>query len=251
MRAKANLPTLTEVPAQSATASSLAPHFFASSFGQGDPLDADEAALAMLAGWDVNIETVSSGFGSTWLSGTRDLSIFMEFLLDSPYQRHALTDPRATHIAVGPVEDASSLAAIFATYVPLKSFDRKEAEIAIITRLNTMRVERKLPLAQWTLWPEDEGAVIARNLASRRWNARDASQHALEATAVVAKGQVVGYVQLVDDLDHFQFPPEVLMRPNINVFLAVGTYRGESWAQTRYVVCFVLARQGDIETASR
>lgn len=251
MRAKANLPQLVDVPTQSATATSLAPHYFAASFGQGDPLDADEVALAMLAGWDVSIDTVSSGFGSTWLSGTRDLSIFMEFLLDSPFQRRALTDPRATHIAVGPVEDAGSLAAIFATYVPLKSFDRKDAEIAIITRLNTMRLERSLPLAQWTLWPEDEGAVIARNLASRRWNARDASQHALEATALVAKGQVIGYVQLVDDLDHFQFPPEVLMRPNINVFLAVGTYRGEGWAQTRYVVCFVLARQGDIETASR
>lgn len=251
MRTRANLPVLTEVPAQSATATALAPHYFAASFGQGDPLEADEVALAMLAGWDVSVETVSSEFGNTWLSGTRDLSLFMEFLLDSPFQRHALTDPRATHIAVGAYEEPGSLAAIFATYVPLKSFDRKDSEIAIITRLNTMRQQRGLPLAQWTLWPEDEGAVIARNLAARRWGPSDASRHALNATAEVAKGQVIGYVQLVDDLDHFQFPPEVLLRPNINVFLAVGTYRGETWAQTRYVVCFVLAKQGDIETASR
>jgi hypothetical protein len=251
MRARASLPLLTEVATQSKTATALAPHYFAASFGQGDPLDADEVALAMLAGWEVNLDTVSSGFGNAWVSGTRDLSLFMEYVLDSPFQRHALTDPRATHIAVGPYEEAGSLAAIFATYVPLKAFDRKESEIAIITRLNTMRRDRGLPLAQWTLWPSDEGEVIARKLASRAWDASDASHHALEATAEVAKGRVVGYVQLVDDLDHFQFPPEVLMRPDINVFLAVGTYRAPTWAQTRYVVCFVLAKQGDIETARR
>jgi hypothetical protein len=58
-------------------------------------------------------------------------------------------------------------------------------------------------------------------------------------------------VQLVDDLEHFQFPPEVLQRPDINVFLTVAVYKAERWPQARYVVCFVLARAGDIETASR
>lgn len=58
-------------------------------------------------------------------------------------------------------------------------------------------------------------------------------------------------MQLVDDLENFQFPPEVLSRTDINVFLAVGVYKGEDWAQTRYVVCFVIARAKDIETAAR
>ena len=153
---------------------------------------------------------------------------------------------------MGPVNDAaSSLAAVFATYVPLGIFDRKASEAAVITRLNALRLERHLGQAQWTLWPEDEGEVVARKLASKQWTPDDALQHVLGSTAEVAQGQVTGYVQLVDDLDHFQFPPEVLSRPDIRVFLAVGVYRGESWAQSRYVVCFVIARAADIETASR
>ncbi len=253
LRTRSGLGGLTEARGQSATASGLAPHYFAAQFGETDKLDADLVALGMMAGWDVEADIVSSGFGSEWLSGTRDLDAFLEFCLDSPFQRKSLTDARATHIAIGSLEldDASTLAAIFATYVPLGVFDRKEAEVAIITRMNQLRLDRGLPLAQWTLWPEDEGARIERNLKQRRYSPDEALRHALEATAAVSKDRVQGYVQLVDDLAHFQFPPEVLLRPDINVFLAVGTYRAESWAQSRYVVCFVLAKKGDIETAAR
>lgn len=253
LRARAGLGELSEAKAQSVTAAGLAPHYFAAQLGEGDPLDADRIALGMMAGWDVGTDIVSSGFGNEWLSGSRDLDTFLEFCLDSPYQRKALTEARATHMAIGPFEPSSSaaLAAIFATYVPLGTFDRKASEIAIITRLNQLRLDRGLPLAQWTLWPQDEGAHIERNLKSRRYAPEDAIGHALEATAAVSKDRVQGYVQLVDDLDNFQFPPEVLLRPDINVFLAVGTYRAEGWAQTRYVVCFVLAKKGDVETAAR
>ncbi len=252
MRAGAGLSLLTLSKPQSATAALLAPHYFSAAFGEGDALDGDRIALGMMAGWDVGIDIVSSGFGSEWLSGTRDLSVFLEFVLDSPFNRKSITEPKATQLAVGALDGiASSLAAIFATYVPMGKFDRKESEIAIITRLNQLRLDRKLKLAQWTLWPEDEGAVVAVNLSARRWNPNDAAQYALDKTAAVAKGRVTGYVQIVDDLENFQFPPEVLSRPDINVFLAVGVYRGEEWAQSRYVVCFVLATAGDIETASR
>lgn len=252
LRAGSGLSQLKLSEPQSATAGLLAPHYFAASFGEGDALDADRIALGMMAGWDVGQDIVSSGFGSEWLSGTRDLAVYLEFVLDSPYERKAVTEPRATLLAVGSVESsASSLAAIFSTYVPLGKFDRKEAEIAIITRLNQMRLDRKLGLAQWTLWPQDEGAVVEANLGAKRWGPNDAANYALEKTAEVAKGRVTGYVQLVDDLDNFQFPPEVLSRPDINVFLAVGVYRGDEWAQSRYVVCFVIARSNDIETASR
>ena len=252
LRAGAKLSQLTLSQPQSDSAALLAPHYFAAGFGEGDALDADRIALGMMAGWDVGVDIVSSGFGSEWLSGTRDLSVFLEFVLDSPYTRKAVTEPRATLLAVGSVEGAaSSLAAIFSTYVPMGQFDRKESEIAIITRLNQMRLDRKLGLAQWTLWPQDEGALVAANLAGKRWGPDEAAHYALEKTSEVAKGRVTGYVQLVDDLDNFQFPPEVLTRPDINVFLAVGVYRGADWAQSRYVVCFVIARSNDIETASR
>jgi hypothetical protein len=252
LRANANLPLLSLNKAQSATASLLVPHYFAAAFGEEDALEADRVAMGMMAGWDVGLDIVSSGFGSMWLSGTRDLSLFLEFVLDAPFTRKSVTDPKATQLAVGTLDNVnSSLAAIFSTYVPLGTFDRKEAEIAIITRLNQMRLDRKLGLAQWTLWPQDEGAVVETNLVSKRWGPDEASQYVLEKTAEVAKGSVRGYVQLVDDLENFQFPPEVLMRPNVNVFLSVGVYRAESWAHSRYVVCFVLANNSDIETASR
>lgn len=252
LRQRAALPLLSDAKQQTATAMQLAPHYFDARFGEAEALEADRIALGMMAGWDVGGDVVSSGFGNTVVLGSRDLSVFMEFALDDPYQRKALIEPRAKLMAVGSVDDVDgALAAIFATYVPMGVFDRKDAEEAIITRLNTLRQDRKLGLAQWTLWPEDEGAVVEARLKSRAWSPVDAQRHVLEKTAAVAKGQVTGYVQLVDDLDNFQFPPEVLMRSDINVFLAVGTYRGEDWAQSRYVVCFVVARNADIETASR
>lgn len=253
LRRKAGLAPLQEAPAQSTTARALAPHYFAAVLGQGDALDADTVALGMMAGWDVGIDVVSAGFGSEWLSGTRDLGVYLEFCLDDPWQRKLLFEPRATHVAVGDVErdGATALAALFATYVPLGAFDRKESEIAIITRLNRMRRDRGLPLAQWTLWPRDEGARVERELRQRTFTPDAALQHVLEATAEVSRERVQGYVQLVDDLDNFQFPPEVLLRPDINVFLAVGIYRGEDWAHSRYVVCFVVVEKGAVYTAAR
>ncbi|MGV3625087.1 MAG: hypothetical protein ACO1OB_29980 [Archangium sp.] len=252
MRQRAGLPLVSESKTQTATAMQLAPHYFAAQFGEGDPLEADRIAMGMMAGWDVNADVVSSGFGNAMVLGSRDLSVFMDFALDDPFQRKALTEPRAKLMAIGSVDDSDhALAAIFATYVPMGAFERQAAEEAIITRLNTLRQDRKLGLAQWTLWPDDVGGMVEAKLKARAWTPVDAQQFVIEKTAEVAKGQVVGYVQLVDDLDNFQFPPEVLMRSNINVFLAVGTYRAEDWAQSRYVVCFVVAKNGDIETASR
>lgn len=252
MRQRAGLPLVGDTKEQSITAKMLAPHYLAAALGKGDPHDADDIALGMMAGWDVPLDVVSSGFGSQALLGSRDLSVFMDFALDSPFTRKALTEPRAQLIAIGSVDDADhALAAIFATYVPLGLFERKESEAAIITRLNALRQDRKLGLAQWTLWPGDVGGMVEAKLKARVWTPVDAQQYVLEKTAEIAKGEVRGYVQLVDDLNNFQFPPEVLMRSDINVFLAVGTYRGEGWAQTRYVVCFVVAKTGDIETASR
>lgn len=252
IRTSAGLPLLSIAKQQSATARGLAPHYFSAAFGEGDPLDSDRVALGMMAGWDVGVDIVSSGLASQWLSGTRDLSVFVEFILDSPYTRQAIIDPRATQLAVGAVENVvSSLAAIFATYVPIGTFDRKESELALITRLNELRVDRKLKIVQWTTWPIDEGEVMAQNLAAKRWEPREALRYVLGKSAEVSQGQVSGYVQLVDDLKNFQFPPEVLTRPDIKVFLAVGVYRGEEWAQSRYVVCFVIANSKDVQTASR
>lgn len=252
MRQRAGLPLVSDAKQQTATAQQLAPHYFSTQFGEGDPEDADDIALGMMAGWDVGVDVVSSGFGNAMVLGSRDLSVFMDFALDDPYQRKALTEPRAKLMAIGSVDDSdNALAAIFATYVPMGTFTRQDAEVAIITRLNTLRQDRLLGLAQWTLWPEDVGAMVEAKLKARAWTPVDAQRFVLDKTAEIAKGRVVGYVQLVDDLDNFQFPPEVLMRSDINVFLAVGTYRAEDWAQSRYVVCFVVAGSKDIETASR
>ncbi len=252
VRTAAGLPLLSLTASQSATARQLAPHYFSAAFGEGDPLDSDRVALGMMAGWDVGLDIVSAGFASMWLSGTRDLAVYLEFILDSPYTRQSLIDPRATHLAVGAVENVvSSLAAIFATYVPLGHFERKEAEAALVLRLNQMRVDRKLQLARRSIWPTDEGAVVEANLAAKRWNPRDALQHLLNTSAEVTQGRVSGYVQLVDDLQNFQFPPEVLSRPDVDVFVNVSVYRGEDWAHSRYVVCFVIADGKDVQTAAR
>lgn len=252
LRQRTGLPLLSEAKLQTVSAMALAPHYFAAHFGEGEALDADRIALGMMAGWDVGTDIVSSGFGNAWLSGSRDLSVFMDFALDDPFQRKAITEPRATLFAIGSIDNVdNAMGAIFATYVPMGAFDRKDAEEAIITRLNQLRIDRKLGLAQWTLWPEDVSAFVEAKLKARAWDPDEALQHVLDKTVEVAKGRVTGYVQLVDDLDNFQFPPEVLMRSDVNVFLSVGTYRDARWAQSRYVVCFVLASTGDIETASR
>lgn len=249
LRTSAGLGALAEVPKQSAVAAALAPYYFAA----GDAADADRIALGMMAGWDVEMDVVSAGFGSEVLTGTRDVQVLLDFVLASPFGRRSLTEPRATQIAVGPffVDGASVTGAIFATYVPLGTFVRKDAETAVITRLNRLRLDRQLGLAQWTLWPVDESAVVQQNLASRSWGPEHALQYVLRRTADVAKGAVTGSVQLVDDLEHFQFPPEVLQRKNINVFLSVGTYRAADWPHVRYVVCFVVASREDVEVASR
>ncbi|MDP2272631.1 MAG: hypothetical protein Q8K32_17990 [Archangium sp.] len=74
---------------------------------------------------------------------------------------------------------------------------------------------------------------------------------ALNTSAEVTQGRLSGYVQLVDDLQNFQFPPEVLTRPDVDVFVNVSVYRGEDWAHSRYVVCFVIADGRAVQTAAR
>jgi len=252
LRAEAKLPPLVDDPAESATVQALAPRYVSAREGAGEDMS-DRVALSILAGWDVKGEVITSEFANVFVSGTRDLNVIIDSLMRSPFQRRAATAPNATRAALGVLEQSgvAALGILLGTYTFLPPFDRRVAEKAVITRLNQMRLDRGRSLAQWTLWPTDVSGEVAENLRSGAWTPEQAEDVVLNETARVSKGQVIGYAQLVDDLDHFQFPPEVLSRESVNVFLSVGVYRGPDWPQSRYVVCFVLANSSDIEVASR
>ncbi len=250
VREDAGLAPVRLAPAQHATAKRLAPHFFGALLTR-DQGTRERVALGMMAGWDVRGIVQRGSIAWSLLQRSRDLSELLAAGLESPSARAALLDADADQVALGvvmlPKED--TVAALFGTYSVYQptAFEedaaraysvlakRRDAAGADPQRRLTKAEPIVLELAQAI---EDEDMTTSEALA------------ALSRMASAATNRsVIAFVLPTRELEELEVPPDLLLKPAVDVALAVARTRDEGEAWGHLVVLVVMAVDGPVRTA--
>ena len=244
VRAQADLAPLTLEPAQSATASRVAPHFFAAVSGSGDERVADEVALGLLAGWEVEGDIRTAGFAFGAVPETDDLSVLLGTTLEEPMSRGALLDPEVERLAIGSiVGDAGGvpmLAALVTTYALFDPATKHDDAEALFARLAEERhgLELPAPMRLVRLWGD---AMHSADQVGHGQPPRYALDDLLQASSSALRREVRGWYGETSALEEFEFPPELVSSSRLETAIGVSHAKDPDAAWGRYIVLIVSA----------
>jgi len=238
-RAAQKLGPVTLAPAQSATNTELAPHFFQAEV-DGDEEKAELVGLGLIAGWDVEGMIRDGNLFAALLSGG-EAGAWLDYALDTPLGRHTLFMPRARQIAVGvaPRATVGGVGAVVTTYEFWGEEDHKADAMRVLLRVQRARLARGLSkpvpvagldrLAAQTLLVRDGKKDAYEALSDGLRQERDRSGRSLK-----------GWVVATNDLETMPLPPELLAKGELAVGIEVTHYRPEGAAWGYYVVFFLV-----------
>jgi hypothetical protein len=244
VRREAGLEPLELDPGQSATAAELAPHYFASIYGQGEDLVADVIVLGLLAGWTVDGIVQAGHFASAWSLRTRDLADLLATALEHPGGRETLLADDVERIAIGPMLSTEagreSVAAVFTTYSLFSEKSHDAIARRVYEKLEAERERRGVGPPERLA---DVAGLCQRVASSVQAGAdpTDALDALLEQSLDVLQRPVAGWIAEVSEIESLEFPEEYLRKPSLGVAVAVSHRRpkGEAWG--RFVVMLVIA----------
>jgi len=236
-RAQAGLAPVDLAPKQSAMNAKVAPHFFGAELAHDNAM-ADELALGLLAGWDVDGGTIKNGsFFSGLISATKDPSGWLAYALEMPMGRHALLGPRARKIAIGPAAFDGSITAVVTTYDLLDqgAFDPTRDCARILDRINAERGKLGLaPLASLGVNPNV--ATLASQVHDGKREAGEALESALTFETHRLRRSVRGWALVTSDLDRLPIPPELLLPTARQISIEVTTFKPEGAPWAAYLI---------------
>ncbi len=239
VRSRAGLAALTLDSAQTATATAVAPGFFAAAIGGADNEQTDLIALGVLAGWDVDGMIKKGEFAFGAVPETRDVSVLLSAVLEEPMSRSALLAPDSKKIALGPLliesEGVPVLAMVFCTYEMLEPAGIDAEAEQLFDRLAATRAERGLaePYQLIEVWSETRSAA---NDVGRGEHAQAAlDQLATTSSQRLRSGVSTWYFE-TSDLDSIEFPADSLSSQRLGAAIGVAHRKGPDDAWGRYVV---------------
>ncbi len=246
-RAEAGLaPVVLDAP-QSALVTKLAPHFFAATYGREDELVADVVTLGVMAGWDVQ-GMVRAGHSTalvTPAAATPD--DLVSELLESPPDREALFGPGVHRVAVGLVRDASANAAgaLFGAYELLDTTRHADEGQRLFARIQAARAARSLspPAIVPVLAPEVARAARAYEVPGN--DAEDVLEALSAASVSVVRVGVRTFCLSASSVEDFEFPEDLIARPNLTLALAVGHRKGAESPWASLVAFIVVVEVGN------
>ncbi|WP_437732630.1 hypothetical protein [Sorangium sp. So ce1335] len=242
-RAEAGLRPVTLAARESATATRLAPRFFASAAEDTERPDADLIALGLLAGWEVEGTIRDGNFLATYAPRELDAGRWLAAALEMPTGRATLLAPDIEQVAIGPLvtREPDGLGAVVTSY----RFHHGSDHTTDVNRLLTRVIEarRRMGLAP----PKRLGGmpeVMKQELGLVRTGESDA-RSALDAVLEQASHRfgrnMRGYVVETTSLDALEIPPEILRQRALHLDIGVAHHRPEGAAWAQYVVVIVFA----------
>lgn len=242
VRARAGLDAVTHDPAQSETATRVAPHFFAAMAGAGDERMADQAALGLLAGWDVEGDVRSGGIAFGAVPETDDLAVLLSATLEDPLARSTLLDPEADRLAVGPIVGRAGEVPVLAAVVTSYSvFDKraKQADAdALFARLTEERLRRELP-APYRLVDIWMDVTQSADEVGQGEAPEQVLDDLLQSSVTTLSREVSGWFGEASGLDEFGLPEAMLTAPRVGTAIGVSYTKGPNEAWGHYVVLIV------------
>lgn len=234
IRAAAELSSLQPEPAQSATATALAPHLFSD-----DPSTVDRAGLAAMAGWDLTSRVRDGHLSGVHVYGGT-LHELLGGLLDSPSARSALFAPDVRPAAFGVIRNGDLTSLLLTTWEPYVEVPAAQVQSTVFEALKAERLrrgfqglgevgmERAVQQASEQLQAGEDPSGVLRTL--------------LRTTSKTMQRDFVGWTLLTTDPDHIAWPNELLTSRMTYVAVAAGTPapKGTPWAVTAVlIVAFV------------
>jgi len=242
-RETAGLTKVSLAKAQSATAATVASHYFASAFGAEAPQQADLIALGLLAGWDVGGMIRSANFISN-SAATLDVNRWLSMALEMPIGRNTLFAPDIEQVAFGPAIMASEghSNAVAVGYRFHHDKDHATDEEALFSRVMQSRKRMGMSpptrIANFAPILDQELVKVQQGVASLE----DATNMAMKRCVESTQMGVSGFVVQAGSLDELQIPDKVLRQKTLRMDIGVTHFKapGAAWAQYAVVVLFAM-----------
>lgn len=240
IRDSAGLALLSLAPAQSATATRVAPYYFAAQSGFEPDTVADTIALGLIAGWKVDGLVQRGRFTAGFIAdGTHPAQLIREALM-LPSARRTLLDPEARKIAIGPLVSGKTLAAVISTYALFEEGDHSADEEMLLQRVGAERIRehRAAPTKVVQL------CNYAREAAGRVRTGLDTPRRAMDRVLESVGGSVNrlsrAWVIESESLATVRFPDEILGAQSASLGIAVTHWKplGSPWGH--YVILLVM-----------
>lgn len=247
IRKAAGMPVLVLDEGQSAIATSLAPHYFASMLGEGPPDVAETILLGLRAGWEVEGLVQQGRVTSTAGAGETTVGNLLSTAVERPFGREVLLEPTARRLAIGPLvaQEHGFFGAMLATYSLFEFAPDVDLSERVLAKLVQLRTEAmKAAPALFGLQAVRDS--VQKAVAKGEKTPEEALDYLLRRTSEQTRRAVKGWVFEVNDLNQLQFPPEVITEPELEMTLAVS-YRkpaDEPWG--RYVIVIVIAEKSRV-----
>jgi hypothetical protein len=210
--------------------------------GEQDERVADQVALGLLAGWDVEGDIRSGSFASAAVPETDDLAMLLGSTLEDPVGRFAMLDPASDRLAVGPIRESSEgvpvLGALITSYELFADGTERADADALFARLTQERRNRELP-APYRLVDVWNDAVESAQGVRHGQKPQHALDALLESSVDALSREVMGWYGESSELADFEFPDAVLKAPRVGVAIGVSRYKAADEAWARYVVLLV------------
>ena len=244
VRRSAGLEPLELAAEQSVLATELAPHFFNSYIGAGDPMLADLIIMGLVAGWSIDGVIQSGNFAAARVAGTHDVGRLLSTTLERPSSRRTLLAPDVERIAIGAVlevrDDVPRMAAIFGSYA-LFSAEAHDANARRVYELLEERRGQRGRRAPEILGELTPLAMAAAGQVQAGRDPTDVLGDLVQRGAEVLKRPVRGWMAEARELSAIEFPEEYLSERELAVAVGVS-YRkvpDEPWG--RFIVMIVSA----------
>lgn len=239
IRTKARMGPLRMNALQSAEADALLPHLLDAHW-RGDRQVANEIALGLLAGWQVDREIGSAELFLMNHPG-RSPGAWLDASLDSPAGRSVLLDPLANIAAVGiDWSDRRMLKVVVNSYQIFDGHDHRADQYEVLRLMNQARqlVGRDPAVRINDLHELDEAAeLVAAQLATPKNAVDEAAQRVAYSLGRTVWGM---YVEAYD-LNHIQFPVRLIAQEELYTSVAVTHYKpkGAAWWQTVALILLI------------
>ncbi len=240
VRSQAGLQPLALAAAQTAEATSLAPHFFNAQLVTRDAGTADTVSLGLCAGWKVPEMVRYSHFSTSVSVGTQSLRFVLGDLLRLPLSRQTLLDPDVRQVALGPVTDPAGpfIGVMVSTYALYGDADPKTLADELFSSLNQRRAEAgSAPVRRLSQLGVGEDRAT-RQVADGRDPERALNSLLAGATSVLHTS-VRGFVFELPDLESIEWPPALVQTKTLDLHLSVTWYQPAHEPWGRYVIFVV------------
>jgi hypothetical protein len=241
IRAEAKLPPVRLADQQSRTATLLAPHYF----GNNDrEAVADQVALGLLAGWQVDGMVRTGHFVSTWVTDAVSGAEVVRAAMSRPIGRAALLDPTIERVAIGPLSMAGGQGALFSTYALFDTYRHDEDAKHLVSRIAAVRQSNGVSPPKLFTDLSDLARRAAETVQAGSRAPEEALDDLLKHVANDLGRSARGWVVETTSLDRISFPSELVASPSAGLGIGVAHHRRQGQPWGRFVVLVVMVDEG-------